>query len=203
MPEPAPAGSRADAITVDYALSPRDGVAFSVLLHRGSRLVRRAHWLRAGVFLLLAPVTVALGVILGRGFGGFGETAELPFMARTTAEMLVVYAALFWLVIPLVRRLSWHWMARSGKRAAYFRPSRLSLSPAGVAADNGLSSGDTQWPVVETCAAGVCLLVAPTHGFFVPRHAFSDAAVFDEFVALAKDLHRRCGPPAAGAVDRG
>lgn len=194
------------AVTVDYTLLPGDWVAFSAFVARRSSLTRRANWIRSGVMLLLGPLAVVVGFVIARGLYAVTDGSALPALALGCAIGLAVFAGIIWIAIPAIQRLSWHGMARSRKRAAYFRPIRLSLSPEGISGASGVGIGVTRWPAVltvETCAAGVCMLIAPGHGHMVPRHAFADPAGFDAFVRTAKDLHRQFGRFRAGAVDPG
>jgi hypothetical protein len=174
-------------MVIKYELTIDDLVAFNLRVLQRSPSRRKAmRWLRLGL-----PPTVVIAIAVG-----LFEDGSWPSPLVAVSVAIALGAAIF---IGLPRYLTYaiassaRRLYSEGSNRGLLDPTTLSLTPAAIETDTGLSANRRAWELVQEVD------VAPEHIFFwtgsaeasiVPTRAFATDAEREEFIRLAKEYQQ-------------
>jgi hypothetical protein len=163
------------ARAIEYNLSERDYTRFSAFAF--ARNTQRWRFALLRRITLIAMALLAVFTVWTRW--------QIGDPLVDLGDIWIVLAALYVLAFPLF--LSW--VARKNFRSAAFAkmraPMRLEISPEGLRSTGGVGESMMPWSSIIDIAAtpeAAYLFILKNSAHIVPRHAFADAARFDDFV---------------------
>ncbi len=175
--------------SISVSLTRRDFEDFAVFAAFDGPFAGTIVFRRIQILLLpLAAVLLLLLLVfnldpLALGGGAFGDVSLWP---RWVVLALAAAVAAIWIGLPFAVRV---WVRRGISSPQYdslLLPVQLSLSSAGVTADNAGGEVVTPWQAMRAVTvvnAAIYAFIAPFQAIIIPRRVFSDTAAFDDFIA--------------------
>ena len=182
---------------LELTLTEQDVVALTEFTHTKSRFYHR-RFLRKRIVSFVLPPMGMVSVLVYDWGPSYADHAKELIIIGLAASLL--WGGAMWLLHPAIIRYRARRMLRNGTFGSYFKPSRIELSPDGIACAGGMGTHTIRWPAIIDFAVtpdAAYAYITSVQAYIFPRHAFPDDAAFEGFVHMLQEYRQKFGAAAA------